>query len=84
MEHRDAAREALSGRRPVAGSECDVQHLPGSTGQEVQEAAWLRSRTAHCCPLATEEADESGEDSFLPLLSGPSSDPEIEEMLFFF
>ena len=81
MEHRGSAREALSGRRPAAESECAVQHLPGSTRQEVQEAAWLRSRTAHCCLLAIEEADESGEDSLLPLLSWPSSDPGMD--LFF-
>ncbi len=38
VECRDAARGALFGRRPVAGSECAVQHLPGSTiGQGVQE-----------------------------------------------
>ncbi len=80
MERRDAARGALFGRRPVAGSECAVQHLPGSTaGQGVQERLGCPSRTARCCPLATEEVDESGEVLLLPLLSEPSSDPEMTE-----
>ncbi len=81
VERRDAARRALFGRRPVAGSECAVQHLPGSTvGQGVQERLGCPSRTAHCCPLATEEVDESGEVLLLPLLSERSSDPEMTEM----
>ncbi len=80
VERRDAARGALFGRRPVAGSECAVQHLPGSTaGQGVQERLGCPSRTARCCPLATEEVDESGEVLLLPLLSEPSSDPEMTE-----
>ncbi len=80
VERRDAARGALLGRRPVAGSECAVQHLPGSTaGQGVQERLGRPSRTARCCPLATEEVDESGEVLLLPLLSEPSSDPEMTE-----
>ncbi len=37
------------------------------------------SKTARCCPLATEEVDESGEVLLLPLLSEPSSDPEMTE-----
>ncbi len=41
VECRDAARGALFARRPVAGSECAVQHLPSSTvGQGVQERLW--------------------------------------------
>ncbi len=80
VERRDAARGALFERRPVAGSECAVQHLPGSTaGQGVQERLGCPSRTARCCPLATEEVDESGEVLLLPLLSEPSSDPEMTE-----
>ncbi len=80
MERRDAARGALFGRLPVAGSVCAVQHLPGSTvGQGVQERLGCPSRTARCCPLATEEVDESGEVLLLPLLSEPSSDPEMIE-----
>jgi len=39
--------------------------------------------TARCCPLAKEEGDESGEVFLLPLLSEPSSDPEMEELLSF-
>ncbi len=80
VERRDAARGALFGRRPVAGSECAVQHLPGSTaGQGVQERLGCPSRTARCCPLAIEEVDESGEVFLLPLLTEPSSDPEMIE-----
>ncbi len=80
VERRDAARGALFGRRPVAGSECAVQHLPGSmAGQGVQERLGCPSRTARCCPLAIEEVDESGEVLLLPLLSEPSSDPEMTE-----
>ncbi len=80
VERRDAARGALFGRRPVAGSECAVQHLPGSTaGQGVQERLGCPSQTARCCPLAPEEVDESGEVLLLPLLSEPSSDPEMTE-----
>ncbi len=80
VERRDAARGALFGRRPLAGSECAVQHLPGSTvGQGVQERLGCPSRTARCCPLATEEVDESGEVLLLPLLFEPSSDLEMTE-----
>ncbi len=50
-----------------------------ATGQGVQERLGRPSRTAHCCPLATEEVDESGEVLLLPLLSEPSSDPEMTE-----
>ncbi len=55
VERRDAARGALFGRRPVAGSECAVQHLPGSTaGQGVQERGSRRGSPSatsrlRCC-----------------------------------
>ncbi len=41
----------------------------------MQERLGCPSRTARCCPLATEEVDESGEVLLLPLLSEPSEDP---------
>ncbi len=64
----------------IAEPECAVQHLPGSTvGQGVQERLGCPSRTARCCPLATEEVDESGEVLLLPLLYEPYPDPEMTE-----
>ncbi|XDV31437.1 hypothetical protein PO909_034121 [Leuciscus waleckii] len=54
------------------------------SGQGAQKKVWLHPRTVCCCPLATEEEDESGEVSDLPLLSVPSWVPEIEELLSLF
>lgn len=50
VECRDVAQGALFVRRPVAWSECALQHLTGSTvGQRVQERLWLHLLTRSEC-----------------------------------
>ncbi len=48
----------------------------------MQERLGCPSRTAHCCPLATEEVDESGEVLLLPLLSEPVSSGRKKQRIY--
>ncbi len=76
MEPRGPTRKA---ERLEVGSECVVQHSPGSTaGQGAREKA-SRPRTGPCCPLAKREGDGNVETGSRALPSSPSWDPEKKE-----
>ena len=80
MEYRHRSGAAVSWRRPAERCECAVRHLPDSTaGQRVRTEFVGCPCVVRCCPLATQEEDESGPAFDRPQLSEPPGDPEMKE-----
>lgn len=81
VEHMDLTQKA---KHPRVGSECILQHFPGSTVRQGMREKAYHPRTGPRCLLTIEEGDERGKVESYTLPSAPSWDSEIEETALFF